>query len=119
MSGSLFYMLAPPCFYVPCFELSITVILTLHACYFASFLLLCRFFYASGTYYRQQLPKVYKHAKVRYDPSLWANHVYAPLTRYPFRNDAFGTIMQWLHGRMKDVSQRYKRQSGGEAKQVQ
>ncbi len=75
-----------------------------------------RFFFATGPWHRRDLHERYRKARRKFDPSLWSGHTFAPLTRYPYRNDAFHTIMQWLYARIPDLSQRYKRQHGDKQK---
>lgn len=61
-----------------------------------------RFAYATGPWHRKELRSFYNHNQR--DARGYAFHPLAPLQRFPFANDAFHTILQFLHGRIKTIT---------------
>ncbi|GFH23456.1 uncharacterized protein HaLaN_21070 [Haematococcus lacustris] len=65
-----------------------------------------RFAYTTGPLQRHGLRLRYRdtqHIRDSELPHLPKGHPFVPLSRFPLRNDAFHTIMQWLYGRIKET----------------
>ncbi len=71
-----------------------------------------RFAWTTSPLHRHVLPGIFKEnlerpyfnfKKMGYPPELPATHPFRAREQYPVREDAFHTLLQWLHSRIKDV----------------
>lgn len=64
-----------------------------------------RFAWMGSALHRSILPDIYAMNKRRgaAAPELPSKHPFRPRQRYPVHEDAFATLMTWLHGRIADT----------------
>eukprot|EP00798_Chlamydomonas_sp_ICE-L_P025771 gene25771-11436_t len=64
-----------------------------------------RFAYVTSPLHRQVMPGIFHHNQIG-GGNRWnhSEHFFNPYKVYPRKDDAFHTIIQWLHGRMENMS---------------